>query len=437
MMAASCELRSLSRDALGTPPWDAPLSLPDHALPARSDIAIVGAGITGLSAALGLADRKAAVIVIDRRFGDGATVRSGGIVVGDTLTGPAPGFDRCEYALADWIKRGEIDCDFRWTGCLELARDPKLSERPIDWRNRGRVRVAAEVAGGLLDPAKLLQGLCVSAERAGVRIIDGVTVRRIERSRRGTSLITTRGRLTAQKVLMAVDAASWRDTADPWLERSITVVLQTTALDEERVAAVGLPGQPFYTRNLPLLWGRPMRDGSFLFGRELLPFPWGPSREELRDLVAAAGDHLIAQVRRLHAQLRDITVRRTWAGPIARTDAGVPALVQDRDIPDVWWAGGFGGHGLAQAFRLGSMAAECLLGGRPDTRQGHMIGRSLRLSRRFAMIWPGHPSRLPVNAILSPKNSSSRHERRGCVNAGGTDGTIAVLGDFRCGCHRR
>lgn len=361
MATTRCDLRSLSLEALGVPPWSPPPRAVASTLPASAEIAIVGAGVTGLSASLALAARKVDVVMLDRSVGSGATTRSGGIVLGDTLAGPAPGFDGCEQALADWIKRRNIDCDFEWTGCLELARDSRLPDRPIDWNDSGPVQVVAEVPGGVLNPAKLLHGLYVSAMHAGVRIVDGATVRRIESGAGGPILSTSRGQLGARHVVMAVDALSWRQIADPWAERHVTVVLQTEALDDERLAAIGLGARkPFYTRTLPLLWGRPMPDRSFLFGRELLPFPWSPSARELGELVALAGDRLIGRVRQLHPRLREVTVRRVWAGPIARTDPGVPTLIRDAEIPGVWWAGGFGGHGLAQAFRLGVMAADCV-----------------------------------------------------------------------------
>src|SRR4029077_9575754 len=103
-------------------------------------------------------------------------------------------------------------------------------------------------------------------------------------------------------------------------------------------------------------WGRLLPDGTFLFGRELLPFPRESIPGALSGELASAGDRLIARVRGLHPGLKDLTMRRLWAGPTARTAAGVPALVEDRDLPGVLWVGGGGGDGLGQAFRLGSLA---------------------------------------------------------------------------------
>jgi glycine/D-amino acid oxidase-like deaminating enzyme len=69
---------------------------------------------------------------------------------------------------------------------------------------------------------------------------------------------------------------------------------------------------------------------------------------------------LIARIRGLHPALARIEPRRFWAGPIARDESGVPSVVADPDLAGVWWAGGYGGHGLAQAFRLGEIAARTI-----------------------------------------------------------------------------
>jgi glycine/D-amino acid oxidase-like deaminating enzyme len=136
----------------GLPPWAPSEPLPRAELPAASEVVVVGAGVTGLAAALTAAEAGRRVTVIERRFGSGATARSGGIVLGDTLVGPRNGFDDCELALRDWIAESGAACDLYWNGCLELARDASLSSDPIDWNENGRVRLAARVSGGVLDP---------------------------------------------------------------------------------------------------------------------------------------------------------------------------------------------------------------------------------------------------------------------------------------------
>src|SRR4029453_14643022 len=93
----------LPTTALGTPPWEPPAPLPQRPLPARCHMLVIGGGITGLAAALRIARRNRDVVVVEHAFGSGATSRSGGIILGDTLVGAASEFDGCERALREWI----------------------------------------------------------------------------------------------------------------------------------------------------------------------------------------------------------------------------------------------------------------------------------------------------------------------------------------------
>ena len=120
----------LEPPSVGAPPWDPLPPLPPAVPPSACDIVIVGAGITGLSAAAACAVAGRHVVVLERAFGTGATARSGGVVLGETVEGPDPEFDGCEDVLHQWIQESGADCDLRWRGCLELARDARLSSTP-------------------------------------------------------------------------------------------------------------------------------------------------------------------------------------------------------------------------------------------------------------------------------------------------------------------
>ena len=110
-----------------------------------------------------------------------------------------------------------------------------------------------------------------------------------------------------------------------------------------------------------------MPDQSLLVGRETLRWAAADSERGLRDRVEAAGERLASRVRGLHPALREVAVSRVWGGPIARAAAGVPAIVQDPCNRDVLWVGGYGGHGIAQAFRMGRLAVSTSEGAcRPD-----------------------------------------------------------------------
>jgi glycine/D-amino acid oxidase-like deaminating enzyme len=374
---ADVRLDTLAIAALGEAPWGRTRVRAAQRPPAAARLAIVGGGITGLSAALFAARAGVEVVVVDSVIGGGATARSGGIVLGDTLVGPAPEFDGCEASLRDWIRTEHADCDLQWTGCLELTRSDGGAAPPMGWYDGAELRVADAVPGGLVHPIKLLDALVDCSLRAGVQIAEGYRVAAIDRARDGTVLLGEQLRLAAEQVIFATDAISWPTSGDPWPNRTITVALQTEASAELGARVT----QPFYTRELPLLWGRPMTDGSLLFGRELIDWPATASPDRLGTQVAAAADRLVRRVRGLTPALAEVRIHRVWAGPTARTAAGVPCLVQDPGSNAVIWAGGYGGHGLAQAFRLGQAAAAWAVQGDEPIRM-HEATRAAQISDR-------------------------------------------------------
>jgi glycine/D-amino acid oxidase-like deaminating enzyme len=148
---------------------------------------------------------------------------------------------------------------------------------------------------------------------------------------------------------------------DPWEERAITVAIQTHPVSTSAIANMGLaPHLAFYTDDMPLLWGRVMPDLSLLLGRELVPGGFNSPPEMLSAMVSSAGALLLDRARRLHPALADVVLKRAWGGPIASAKTGIPAVVADDTIPGVFWAGGYGGQGIAQSFRVAQMAAEAL-----------------------------------------------------------------------------
>jgi len=214
---------------------------------ARADVAIVGAGILGLSAALHLAARGAAVAVVEAREpGYGASGRNGGFVVpGFPLLDPDAvrrrlGAENGE-ALArlvgesaelvfDLIRTHAIDCDAVQAGWMSptprAALIPRIESRVRQWQALGRPAQALDAAavsrmtgiacyraalfdptGGHINPLGYVRGLARAALAAGARIHGGSPVLRIAPARRWR-VETARGSVTAEHVLVCTNAAA-------------------------------------------------------------------------------------------------------------------------------------------------------------------------------------------------------------------------------------
>ena len=97
-------------------------------------------------------------------------------------------------------------------------------------------------------------------------------------------------------MLYATDATSQSEAgAALWPQRQLTVAIETTAIPDTVADDIGWGTRlPFYTNELPLLWGRPLDDGALLAGRELVPFD-GTTDTEAE--FAAAAARLRARIR--------------------------------------------------------------------------------------------------------------------------------------------
>src|SRR4029077_16739687 len=156
---------------------------------------------------------------------------------------------------------------------------------PISWRDSGELRVVGLVPGGTVDPGKVLAGLTRAAESAGARIIEHAEARSLEFSDpiRLRVAHNIRGRtqlkeIRAGQLLLATNAFSLKLSglgaiADP----KLTFALATAPLSAAQLKAIGLSSRhPFYTVDLPYLWGRLLDSNAVIFGAGLVPPYLGP-----------------------------------------------------------------------------------------------------------------------------------------------------------------
>ena len=360
----------------GTPPWRVDAVPRPPAFPATLDAVVVGGGFTGLSAAYHLARAGAAVAVLEaRRIGDGASGRTGGIVLEGTAAGPLEAVDRCVSGLAALVEREAIDCALRLDGCFEIAHGPRAARRVLGWRDRGaELDVVDDVEGGTVDPGALVSGLAAAAIRAGATLYERTPVTRLSVDPRPAIVLADGRVIRSARVVVALNAyaptlpsVAGDTTGDADLPSSFTPAL-TYAICTEPVAdgilaEIGLAAhRPFYTVDQPYLWGRTLADRRLVFGAGL---GFDAARDvtritlEQRDPAAALA-RLESRVRRLHPRLADVRIAARWGGPIAFVASRTPVLSRHPRSRDVIVAGGYAGHGVALGVRVGELAATAL-----------------------------------------------------------------------------
>jgi gamma-glutamylputrescine oxidase len=381
----------------GAPPWCAdfhpvPGSLPDHV-----DFAIVGGGFSGLSAAACLRrlDPSRSVLVLESAsLGEGASGRTGGLALAETAAGPLPGLGDVLAGYKEILRALRIDSRLALPGVFELGRSAPAENLPISWNDSGKLRVVRIVPGGAIDPGKVLAGLARTAEKTGAQIAEYAHVHTIDFSNPLCLQIRHkfRGRIQrkeirAGQILLATNAFSLELAAlRGATQAKLTLALATAPLSRAQLQAVGLSSRrPFYTIDLPYLWGRLLDSGGIVFGAGLVPMPASPSalfrnpasdsrknaaldlrRFNVRKGEAAARLRwLETRVRNLHPALHSVRITHRWAGPILFTEGMRPIFHRHPRSENVIVLAGYNGHGVALSVYLGQWAAEALLARRP------------------------------------------------------------------------
>lgn len=361
----------------GQPPWHVDLEVASTPLPARCDVVVVGGGFTGLSAAYHLAQRGVRVVLLEAsRLGAGASGRTGGIVLEGTAVGPLERVEHCLDALAAVVAREHIECDLRLSGCWELAHRADPGARRTLWRDGDAwLCVADTVPGGTIDPGALVAGLGRAAGVAGASLHEDAAVLAIEPGR-PTCLRLASGTLSADQVIVALNA--YTTTLLPLRVRlgaALTLAICTAPLEAAARAELGVgDGIPFYTVDLPYLWGRATADGRLVLGAGLVHGA-DVSRVALHGAEGTAVlAHLEERIRRLHPLLAGVDLAARWGGPIAFTPQRTPVLGRLPDAPGVIVSAGCAGHGVALGVRVGELVAEAIADGVPLPSWGALPG---------------------------------------------------------------
>ncbi|HUA00991.1 MAG TPA: FAD-binding oxidoreductase [Candidatus Aquilonibacter sp.] len=354
----------------GTPPWRIDFTPARRDLPAAADFAVIGAGFSGLAAAAWLrllAPERSVAVLEGGRIGHGASGRTGGMALDGAAADDLPGLEDVLGGVERILGTLEVECDLSLPGAWEVGRrQAAVKNSPIEWQDSGVLRVVNEVRGGTLDPGKLVAGLGRAAERLGATIAENHPVQRVDWSRDSVEIHFPGGKLRAAKALFATNGLSLglsglEDNATP----KLTLATLTAPLPEKQLAEIGLAHRkPFYTVDLPYLWGRVREDNSLLLGAGLVDAPRSNDLEEV-DIRDGAASQMFAafevRMRRLHPALENLRITDRWGGPILFRGGWNPVFAEHPSSGRGIVLGAYAGHGVALSSFLGAWAAEVLL----------------------------------------------------------------------------
>lgn len=375
--------------------WDAaPVRpLPDQPLARNVDVAIVGAGFTGLAAGLMLVRAGRSVMAFDAMHpGEGASSRNGGVTSGTIRPDFATmtkrfGEDRAlaveqegkaaRAFLYDLIRSEGLACDFQLTGQFKAAlgfdqydRMARSADRlakvlgidsyavpheeqhryiGTDFYRGGAVRT--DIGG--LHPAKFHAELLRVALAAGLTVHANTPVTSIRREGAGFQVTTSAGTVQARQVLVCTNG--YTDGAAPYLRRRLVPVrsrmIATERLAPEVMARL-MPRRMMMGENRKLgFYYRPSPDGTrILLGGRDSSRKGDPAAPTLR---------LRAGLAEIFPELEAVRLSHSWFGNVAMNRDMIPRIFEK---DGVLYASGFCGSGVVWAPWLGLRAAHKLMG---------------------------------------------------------------------------
>lgn len=384
-----------------------------------ADVCIVGAGFTGLSAALELAEAGRSVIVLEAEdVGWGCSGRNGGQINPGVACDHARvvselgeqdarrlwqlGLDGVDL-LRDRVERYGIDCDLKW-GILLVANKPRQVPELQAWQQelgelgydrlefhdrqalQGLLRAeyhagVMDLGGGDLHPLKYVQGLARAAEQAGVRIFERSAVRDYREQRGQVQVCTAGGQVRAGHLLLAGNA--YLGKLLPWYRKGFmpigSYIGATRPLGD--LAEQLIPSRAAVCdMNTLIDYYRLTPDNRLLFGGR------ASARDARPDALRQTMRQRMSQV---FPQLAGEDFEYLWGGQVAMTMSKAPVF--GRLGQRVLFTQGYSGQGVALAGLAGKLMAETVLG---DARHFDLMARW-----RHLPVPPGMPLQTAIRAL--------------------------------------
>lgn len=354
-----------------------------------ADVCVVGAGFTGLSAALHLAEAGADVVVVDQGGpGFGGSGRNGGQILPglkwdpdevEAMLGPEAGGHLVAFAggapdlVYGLVEKHGIECHLRkrcgWIhGAMTEAALKAQAKRVEQWQRRGapvelldRQRAAAltgtsRYAGAMLDrragainPLSYARGLAAAAQRHGARVHNETAARKLAREGNRWRVETGGGAVVADQVLLCTNA--YTDDLWPGLRRELiplhSLQVATPPLPEDVRRTILPEGHVVSDTQRILFYFRLNEEGRFVMGGR---GSFGETnRPALFRFIEGAAERLFPQLGKPRWEFR-------WAGKVALTVDHLPRVHEL--APGVRTVGGYNGRGVAMASASGKALAE-------------------------------------------------------------------------------
>jgi glycine/D-amino acid oxidase-like deaminating enzyme len=360
------------------------------------DVAVIGGGFTGLSAALAVAERGGSVAVLEAgKVVGAASGRNGGHVNNGTATDFAAlaarlGLDRARalyHAYDDAVdtvervvREHQITCDFRRGGKIKLAAKPahyekiaqgfELLHREADPDTElvPPARIRDEIGsdtfhGGLLykksaqmHMGRFGAGLADAAVRHGARIYEDAAVTGLKRLHGTSHRVTTgRGTLDAKQVLIATGPSQRGPFG--WFRRRVipigSFIVATQPLDAAQIQSIMPTRRTATTTKHVGNYFRISPDNRLIWGGRARFALSSPTSD------AKSGRVLERSLRRTFPQLGDVRIDYCWGGIIDLTADRLPRAGEHEGM---YYAMGYSGHGAQMSVHMGQVMARVMAG---------------------------------------------------------------------------
>ena len=411
------------------------------------DVAIVGAGFTGLWCAYHLArlDPSLRIAVVEsEHVGFGASGRNGGWCHAEYPLGrgqlakdhgkdAALRYMRALFESVDDVGSVAlaegIDCDYAKGGVVTVARRSfqdsyakeevahakslGLTDADIRYLDRDEAREmlnATDVISGVwhphgaaIQPAKLVHGLAQAVERRGVTIFEQSPATALARG----GFETDGGRVSADMTVLATEGfGSTIPDRDRILVPLYSLMIATEPLSDETWAEIGLANRQTFGdyRNL-IIYGQRTADGRLAFGGRGAPYHFGSKVDPSFDTDDGVHSELVRVLTELFPQLARTEITHRWGGALGVSRDWRPSVAIDRPSGFAI-AGGYVGDGVATAQLAGRTLAELIVDNDTDRTDLPWVNHEWPK-------WEPEPLRwLGINMGLNLAKAADRREGR-------------------------